>query len=149
MVKSEYLTLTYGTSKARDTYGYPLVTLRDEHGKAYRTCGGGYDLFGTVLGDFIQARYQTRLRAIYSRFAYWDRRDGSRSDTDTDRKREGFLYGATFYRHDSRVLLDGACGDSCMVKIAEAIGLQIRYVYSTGRRQHKIGVIVNDTRGEP
>lgn len=43
------LDLTWSTSKARDTYGYNITRLDDSiSGKRYKTCGGGYDMIGTV-----------------------------------------------------------------------------------------------------
>lgn len=44
------LTISTGTSRGRETHGYPIVRLRDsETGKLYRCMGGGYDMVGIVL----------------------------------------------------------------------------------------------------
>lgn len=48
----KHLIITHTKSRARDTYGYNVITLWDgkDHFKA---CGGGYDMIGTVLGDWL------------------------------------------------------------------------------------------------
>lgn len=43
------------TSRGRNTYGY------NNGIKVASTCGGGYDMKGTVLGDYIQQRFQAEL----------------------------------------------------------------------------------------
>ena len=58
------LSITYGTSRGRDTYGYNLVTLREHGQKKASTCGGGYDMRGTVLGDYIEKEFAAELCAI-------------------------------------------------------------------------------------
>jgi hypothetical protein len=59
------LSLKIGTSRGKDTYGYPIVTLVvDSKGKCYRAYGGGYDLYGTVVANYLEATYQDRLQAI-------------------------------------------------------------------------------------
>jgi len=58
------ITINWGTSRGKDSYGYTLCTLRYDGRVMARTCGGGYDLFGTVLGDFIARKYADRLLAL-------------------------------------------------------------------------------------
>jgi hypothetical protein len=51
-------------SRGRDTYGYNIVSLY-VNGKKVTACnGGGYDMQGTSLGNYIAAKYADRLRAL-------------------------------------------------------------------------------------
>ena len=47
------LEFRWTTSRARDSYGYNRCTLYAGRDKVASTCGGGYDMKGTVLGNFI------------------------------------------------------------------------------------------------
>lgn len=138
------LRITYGTSRGRDTYGYTLVSLR-EYGRKVATCnGGGYDMRGTVFGEWLEKTYGERLLKLakakpraFSQYN-WNGVDGADSryvSVAADRKVE--LYGGTYYAngqgkseyHTARapfVSLNGACGFRSMQRIAEAIGLKVR-----------------------
>ena len=137
----QHLSLTWGISKGRDTYGYNILTLRDEHGHKYRTMGGGYDMTGTVLGDWLESNYQDRLMKIRSRaHSTW-----MKSRRFKYNKKQNALYGMRYSKTTNGVVLDGACGESCMVAIAKAIGLSIKYT-TAGRRNTHTGYIIEDTR---
>lgn len=59
------LRVTWGVSRGRNTYGYTTCTLRDERGVRRAACnGGGYDMLGTVLGNYIASEYRDRLMAL-------------------------------------------------------------------------------------
>jgi len=46
-------TIKWGTSRGRDSYGYTTCSL-SQNGRTVARCnGGGYDMFGTVVGDWI------------------------------------------------------------------------------------------------
>ena len=56
---------TYGVSRGRDTYGYNMVTLSSNTGKRFRAMGGGYDMHGQVMGEYVQFNASPdRLRAV-------------------------------------------------------------------------------------
>lgn len=133
--EATYLRITWTVSRARDTYGYNVVTLVDTAtGKRYRASGGGYDMKGTVFGEWLQDTQQEALRRIADRAhqtvlrseeSPWDRLRNALPDS---------LYGMTNYPAttarvelpEHRVSLDGACGFDAMRRIAEAIGLSVR-----------------------
>lgn len=158
-MKSHHLTITYGTSRGADTYGYTLVTLRENGHKKASTCGGGYDMRGTVFADWLQQEYQERLLAIAKRGKFkrvvWNGKSGDASKyTNPDADKREALYGASYYSKGSedwetkklkpaRVTLDGGCGFSSIQRIAEAIGLIIQTV-DAGKKCDV--VIVTDTR---
>ena len=78
-MSTRILRLTYGTSRARDTEGWQLVTLTDgTTGKRYRAMGGGYDLAGTVFSDWLEAAHADALARIAP-----DRADCVRTDKRT------------------------------------------------------------------
>lgn len=117
---TNHLTISWSISKGRDTYGYNICRL-DSYisGKRYRCMGGGYDMMGTVVGDFIQAEHQDKLQA-----------HGNISDFYGARKRE-----------DGSISLDGACGLECMLSIAAAIGLTFKRLHN--RKGHTVGYLVD------
>lgn len=108
-----------------------------------RAGGGGYDKRGTCLGEFITESFQPELQRIARRAYSQYRRTGEglkriESKHPRDLHGEGgrdSLYGMTAYR-DNRgrvesVRLDGACGWESICRVAEAIGLQVRYIAET------------------
>lgn len=119
--KTTLLTFKHGVSKGVNTYGYNIITLYANGEKVASTNGGGYDMRGTVLGRYIKDNYLERLKTLKGNTGSLD--DGT-----------GF-YGLTFYSKDNvnhksyregdNVYLDGACGENCMMRIANAIGLEL------------------------
>lgn len=120
MTTTHVLHLRYSTSRGQETYGYPLVSLRDETtGQRKTTTGGGYDLTGTVFGAWLADNAQAQLLAMAGRaHAVFSVADGYRSGV-------GDLYGMTYFPEQGRVSLDGACGLDSMVKIARTIGADV------------------------
>jgi hypothetical protein len=123
------LSFKYTTSKGRNTYGYNIVTLYANGKRVARTCGGGYDMRGTCLGEYIQNNYLERLKTLRANY-------GSLDD-DTG------YYGLSFWKQGNKstrienlksyedgsiISLDGACGERSMQTIAEAIGLSLQQV---------------------
>jgi len=117
-------------SRGRDTYGYNICTLLVDGEKVGKTCGGGYDMQGTVLGQWLQNEYEQQLK---ERFA-----SEIIAITDQDyEERNGSLYKEikSFYgaRLSGRkgnpvaIVLDGACGLDCMKRIAETIGITFKW----------------------
>lgn len=126
------LTVKHSISRAKDSYGYNRVTLTDTStGKKYSAVGGGYDMAGTVFGEWLQDNCQAELLAIAHKAYYtYDSKTLSYNDNPCQIK----LYGMTAYTHKEYVGLDGACGLECMLTIAKAIGLGVqRQVDNKGR----------------
>lgn len=55
------LEFKWGVSRGRDTYGYNICSLYVDGRKAASCNGGGYDMKGTCLGNFIASAYTDRL----------------------------------------------------------------------------------------
>lgn len=117
------LSLSWGISKGQETLGYNICRLDDRNnGRRFKCMGGGYDMQGTVFGEWLAANYQDQLAALNSSDFY-----GMRKNEET-----GF------------VTLDGACGIDSMIRIAEAIGLEVErdYIAKGRRRGETIGWFV-------
>jgi hypothetical protein len=106
----KYLEIRYTTSKARDTCGWNVVTLIDGN-KRYQTCGGGYDMIGTVFGDWLQANFYDKLKALNPSEYY------------------GLFRSKQYKPEYEKLWLDGGCGLSSITTIAEAIGLNVKTIY--------------------
>lgn len=139
-MKTNYLALSWSVSRGRDTYGYNICRLDDrETDKRYKCMGGGYDMKGTVFGDWLQDVYQERLMALAS--------DPSKLE-EAGYAVKGYLkhidlYGITFY--SGKATLDGACGLESMKRIAEAIGLEVTDNYNRRKRGTE-GFFIMDSR---
>ena len=122
MRKIHRLDISWSTSRGADTYGYNICRLDDsESGKRYRTIGGGYDMIGTVFGQWLQENYSSELRALAE----------NKTRIDCGYSVKGYykleeFYGLT-YTPEGYPRLDGACGISSMIRIAEACGLEVQW----------------------
>jgi hypothetical protein len=135
MMRINHLVISWSTSRGRDTYGYNICRLDDRNnGKRFRTLGGGYDMIGTVFGDWLEENYQDELRKIPAR-AY------SRFDGERFVGEKGDLYGMTLYLKDGSIRLDGGCGIRAMLDIAKAIGLEVEQEVDR-RKGHLVGFYV-------
>jgi hypothetical protein len=142
---ANYLQLKWTVSRARDTYGYNIVTLTDsDTGKKYRATGGGYDMTGTVFSEWLQDVYQDELRAIADQA-----HETYEADSTTTRNESGY-YGMRAIKRVKpnetiRVTLDGGCGLESMRRIAEAIGLKVRATID--RKGNATGFVLPGPRG--
>ena len=118
-----YLAITWSISRGQDTDGYNICRLDDtQTGKRYRCMGGGYDMIGTVIGEWLEDNFQSRLKRL----------DLSDANGWSSRRHYGAIPGK-----DDSVHLDGACGIESMRSIAEAIGITLQATYS--RKGHTTG----------
>jgi len=125
-----YLALSWSISRGVETYGYNICRLDDTSatGKRYRCMGGGYDMVGTVFGDWLADRYQDRLLAYCSKMP--------------DEAAKLYWLRIVTQRHGPRISLDGACGLDSMIRVAEAIGLTVRR--TSNRKGHTTGFNVEE-----
>lgn len=134
------VTIHWTTSRARDTYGYNVVTFRDERGRAIgRASGGGYDMVGSAFGDVLEHFFAQRLRTVAATRASRIVPDASVGPMWHAERGPEVLYGLTVYLGKDgnaiRASIDGACGINSVESIAEAMGL--RLTWSLNRRGHK------------
>lgn len=113
------------------TRGYGNAKILDRANNVIATARGcGYDRRGAVIGKAIAALFPEELERLARKVCKLPaRRFGagmSRGSAD--------FYGLELYRRDGKteVMIDGACGDSCMREILGAIGFSLRYCGDTG-----------------
>lgn len=137
------LALSWSVSRGRDTYGYNICRLDDTStGERFKCMGGGYDMQGTVFGSWLEACYQDRLVELKDRANYFFKTgEMPRANDRPDR-----LYGMAYIVEDDRISLDGSCGLECMIRIAEAIGLEVErdYIAKGRRRGETVGWYVSE-----
>lgn len=139
------LSMTVGTSRGQDTYGYTIVTLIDGlTGEKFRAMGGGYDMRGTVLGEWFThcLKTNTFLRQAFAKGVAKmlkeypeDRLYGL--NMKTRKGTEGWVK-ARLNREilNSEFHLDGACGTNLIEEFIKCTGLNIKgqYIRATTRR---------------
>lgn len=109
----------WNVSKGRDTYGYNICTLREgfKRNKIASTCGGGYDMKGTVLADFIKLHFENELKHLNSKefygLSFWN------PETKKQCKR---------YRQGNKICLNGAYGFESMQAILNKIGFTLKFI---------------------
>lgn len=132
-----HLSLSWSVSRGRDTYGYNICRLDDRNnGQRFKCMGGGYDLVGTVFGQWLETYYQVELCGLNIHAAYFhSKSEGHKANPNSK------YYGMTYHVDDNRISLDGACGLEGMIRIAEAIGLEVErdYIAKGRRRGEAIG----------
>lgn len=71
------LEFKWSTSRGRTSYGYPLCTLFVDGRKVAAYNGGGYDMKGSCLGDYIASAYADRLLRLkpeqMEEHSHWER----------------------------------------------------------------------------
>ncbi len=124
-------------SRGRDTCGYNICTLLVDGDKVASCNGGGYDMQGTAFGEWLNKAFQTELCIL---FANDIKNIESNTNCRTYTKDNGTVikimpgsafYGATVYQNTKNlsvwITLDGSCGFSSMQRIAEAIGITLKW----------------------
>lgn len=121
-MKITHLKLSWSVSRGAETYGYNICRL-DSDLRRYRCIGGGYDMIGTVFGNWLQTEYQERLQVWAHKQALTDA-----GYVTKGYKRIESRSGVTITPNGS-VNLDGGCGFESMLRIAEVIGLDVEREY--------------------
>lgn len=114
----KYLRIKWSVSRGRDTYGWNICTLWDGNTR-YQTKGGGYDMTGTVFGEWLATNYMKRIKQAIKPTVYGD---GTCVDGD--------MYGFFTREGTDKFWLDGGCGLESMIAIAEKIGLRVTRDYN-------------------
>ena len=102
-------------------------------------------MIGTVFGDWLESEYQAELVELVSRLPL---ESCGYSDSGYRRVKEDInprFYGLTV-KPDGSVSLDGACGQSSMIRIAESLGLEIQW--EGNKKGHTIGYFVAPAMAE-
>jgi len=136
------LKFKWTTSKARDSYGYNICTLFVNNERRTRCNGGGYDMQGTCLGNWIARQFEKKLLEFKKDFyglTFHDP-DWKPSEEIIEREEQGKSLGLEryqdFYKQSSKLStkkhtipqIDGACGFSSVSNILNHIGHKIRLI---------------------
>ena len=115
---SDLLSFKWTVSKAKNTYNYNICTLRVNDKKVSQCNGGGYDMNGTCLGDWMQDYF------VYGLLNFKYNKDGSSE-----------FYGLKLYKE--KPYLDGACGFGSMENVLKELGYKLKCVeYNTNLQQY-------------
>ncbi len=122
----QVLKFKWTVSRGRDTYGYNICSLWIDRHKVSSCNGGGYDMKGTALGNWMEEEFQDQLRKLPANYGSGDNNKG--------------FYGLSFYNFTTQkrqhrfsknvegAYLGGACGFSSMERILNAIGYKLEYI---------------------
>jgi len=110
------ITLRWGISRGKDTYGYNVLTARDSFSRKRiaDASGGGYDLTNTVLCDVISKLYHKEFQEAYLLLSPYQQRDS--------------------FRHIQRNLktgnawADGAVGEQATRQLLDLVGLDMESI---------------------
>lgn len=114
------------TSRGRDTYGYAICTLYVDGVKATCCNGGGYDMRGTCLGEWITEAFQDKLRKLPANSGSGDKLKGFYGLSHFDQSSKKWVH--TWNKNVKKSSCNGACGFSTMECILTACGYCLQYI---------------------
>lgn len=142
--ENRYVTVRWGISRGRDTYGYTTCTLSVEgKGRRASCCGGGHSLIGACLGEWLSRDFADQLKAL---------------DLGRLEKAGISLHGLSFWglfgrglprwKEGAALHVQGGCGEGAMHRIIQALGYNlipcgptirgIRHYYLEARKEKYI-----------
>lgn len=131
--KLSMLKFKWTISRAKDTKGWRICTLRDRQGnKIASTCGGGYDMKGKVFGEMINKYFPNELKKLVANSGSLDTPGGfyglSHYNKKAKTNKKRWLKRAN---KNTTSYVDGACGFESMTRILEKIGYKIQFLGET------------------
>jgi len=138
-VKERYnLKFKWTVSKAVNTYGYNICSLFVNGQKVSSCNGGGYDMQGTCLGEWIEREFKDELLQLKEKFygLTFHNPNWQPPKEIIKKEEEGKSFGLEriqdFYKQSSDLptekhtipVIDGACGVNSVEKILKAVGYQ-------------------------
>jgi hypothetical protein len=137
---SEFLEFRWTVSRGRDTAGHNICSLWVKNKKVASCCGGGFDMKGTVLGEYMRKFFQEKLvRIAKQAHAHYSVEVTGECLGVHPTAQTGIYYGMyAYWLPDGRlykVSLDGACGFEAMRKILEKIGYTLRFLNESKHKE--------------
>lgn len=142
-----FLSFSQGVSRGYETQGYPIIRLTHSRtGQVFKCNGAGYCMVGTDLGFYLDQLLNDEPQALeaLATGVYKEIQAGEGIPYGLNlRERESLQkdgkYVASKVRkaiREGKFYLDGACGDSCMKRIAQTMGIKItdQYQRATTRK---------------
>ena len=115
-----YNKLTFRYSDGRHGITAKVVDKRGDIIKGVRCTGGGYDMTGTCVGQFVEQCFPEQIKRLDSREFYgldhWNTKSKKRQHRSSE---------------NTRTTIDGGCGMNSMRNILEKIGFKLEYINET------------------
>lgn len=129
------ISIRWGTSRGRDSYGYTTCSLRNSGGQRVAACnGGGFDMRGTVVGNWLARTFRDELLALKPRQmpeqSHYDYNTCKRVDDGRS------FYGLTFHDPNfdpSKAVVGEGCDDRTFGKDGENTGKTVAQVEQEGK----------------
>ena len=115
-----YGVLTFRYSDGVNGNIVKVVDKRGEIIKGVRCTGGGYDMTGTCVGQFVEQCFPEQIKRLDSREFYGLHHWNTKSKKRQHRSSE-----------NTRTTIDGGCGMNSMRNILEKIGFKLEYINET------------------
>lgn len=136
-----YAEFRWTISRGQDTYGYNICTLYINGDKVSSCNGGGYDMQGTCLGEWIVMQFEEELRTLE---AGTSRMVKTKKGEYQERKGHSGLFffvpgekyaSRSHWIEGAKISCDGGCGIRCMEDILKALGYDFRYLPGKSRNR--------------
>jgi len=142
------LMFKWSVSKGRDTYGYNICSLYVDGKKMYSCNGGGYDMTGTCLADWIKDAFTEELKTIKSNRGGDDKCGFYGLSFFTIPRESGEKSGPVQYHQTHQegdsISLDGACGFTSMERILDQFGYHLFHASWTSKQD--VYVVMKNTK---
>ena len=135
-----FLSFSRGVSRGWETQGYPIIRLTHSRtGQVFKCMGGGYDMLSEDLGYYLKQLLIDEPQALEALAT------GVYKEIQAD---EGIPYGLSLRERESlqkdgkyvaskvrkairerKFYIEGSCGESCMKRIAQIMGIKITNQY--------------------
>lgn len=123
-INGSILEIKWGTSRSREYYGYSTCSCWFNNKKYGFTTGSGYDMRGTVLGEFINKFFYEELKKKNCKKYY-----GFRFFNNKRRKNQN-----RWSKDCSGIFLDGGCGwNSMLTVLEECCGYKLEFIKETAK----------------
>ncbi len=120
----QYGVLTFRYSDGVNGNIVKVLDKRGDRIQGVGCSGGGYDMTGTCLGQFIELCFPKEIRRIDPREFYGIKH------YNMNRKSRKHRYQVRQSKN-TRTIIDGACGMQSMQNILEKIGFKLEYITET------------------
>lgn len=139
------LVFKYGISRGQNTYGYRLVSLYLDGIKVAKTGGGGYDMKGAVLGQWINSNFGHELQELAKEQIAEAQKEldnymatGGIPDKGLSyyNDRGAGIYGLIVSGHKifgGIARVNGMCGFSVCEEILKRLGYELEYITDTDK----------------
>lgn len=94
-----------------------------------KASGCGYDRYGAALGEAVKSLFEKELLTLCKRVC-------KRKTSVKGWYASKDYYGLSYDNRTNKVIIDGACGSSCVEDILHKIGFSLKYVGETDTKKN-------------